>query len=181
MRLLTERPVHSPSLPHKQWTRDECERLEAAGIDLERYELIEGELIAKMAKKHPQAFGRFFVLQEAGINVSPEDQPTSFPEPDVAVINKPFSAIPGLPTPADLVLVAEVSASAFAFDMTIKAGLYARAGITEYWVVDIEGRRLIVHREPVVSAYQSVFAYAENESVSPLAAPTHAIRVGDLF
>jgi hypothetical protein len=39
-----------PSPPRKRWTREECAKLEAAGVDTERLELVEGELISKMGK-----------------------------------------------------------------------------------------------------------------------------------
>ena len=67
------------------------------------------------------------------------------------------------------------------FDMRTKAGLYARAGIVEYWVLDIPGRRLIVHRDPQGGRYASVVAYGARESVAPLAAPESRFRVSDAF
>ena len=67
------------------------------------------------------------------------------------------------------------------FDLTVKARLYARARIVEYWVVDIPGRRIIVHRDPQEGQYQSVVAYAEQESVKPLASPDHEFPVRSAF
>jgi Uma2 family endonuclease len=67
------------------------------------------------------------------------------------------------------------------FDLTTKARLYARARIPEYWVLDLDGRRLIVHRDPMEDSYRSVNAYGENERVTTLAAPLSELRVGDLF
>jgi hypothetical protein len=52
-----------------------------------------------------------------------------------------------------------------------KPALYARAAFAEYWVLDVAGRRLIVHRSPESGAFTSVAAYSENEILSPLAAP----------
>jgi len=77
--------------------------------------------------------------------------------------------------------VVEVSDSSLGFDLTTKAALYARAGIVEYWVLDVAGRRLIVHRDPRAGRYISVAAYGEEESVAPLAALESLLRVGDLF
>jgi len=59
--------------------------------------------------------------------------------------------------------------------------LYARAGIAEYWVLDVPARRLIVQRDPQAGRYLSVVAYGEGESVSPLGASGAALRVGDAF
>jgi Uma2 family endonuclease len=85
------------------------------------------------------------------------------------------------PRPADLRLVVEISGSTLGFDLTTKAELYARAGIVEYWVVDVAARRLIVHRDPRQGLYRSVTAYSEEETVTPLASPQEDFRVGDAF
>ena len=181
--------------PHKLWTREECEGLERAGmLDVERYELIEGELILKMGKKSPHmrtvwllvqwlgsTFGERFVAQEPAISVHPEDTPTSEPEPDAIVLNRSFPELESLARPDELRLVAEVSGGTLSFDMTVKARLYARAGIAEYWVVDLKGRRVIVHRRPEGGRYLDVVAYSADEIVETLGAPGVAIRVADLF
>jgi Uma2 family endonuclease len=187
-------PQVSP--PRKRWTREECDELAALGVfDQQRLELIEGELIDKMGKKRPhvtsvglllewlgRVFGARFVLQEGPIDVAPEDDPTNEPEPDLIVLKRDllqFSA--GNPQPQDLQLVIEVSDSTLHFDLTTKARLYARAGIAEYWVLDIAGRCMIVHRGPGAGGYASVVAYSERDSVSPLAAPGSALRIADVF
>jgi Uma2 family endonuclease len=184
--LLAPFPSHPP---RKRWTREECARLEGAGLlDQQHLELVGGELIDKMGKNRPhvnalavihawllQVFGDRFVNQEAPIDVSPEDNPSNEPEPDVIVLNRVFwnfrSSNPG---PRDLHLVVEVSDTTLAFDLTAKAALYARAGIVEYWVLDVTGMRLIVHRDPQSGKYATVLIYSERESVAPLAAP-HAL------
>lgn len=179
--------------PRKIWTREECQASECAGLwQGQHYELVEGELIDKMGKNMPHVFGvrrvrRFLeqafgwerVLSEAPIGVAREDLRTSEPEPDVYVLREARSS-GRQPGPADLVLVVEVSDTTLAFDTTVKAGLYARAGIVEYWALDLNGRRLIVHREPSGSVYKSVVAYGESESVAPLAAQRE-VAVADLL
>lgn len=167
--------------PRKTWTREECAAYECAGLwKGQHYELIEGELIDKMGKKrrHVQAarsvahaleqiFRWDLIATEAPINVAPEDNPASEPEPDIYVAKT--RDWPGdNPKPEHLILVVEISDSTLAFDLGVKAGLYARAGIVEYWALDLNGRRLIVHREPSGSVYKSVVAYSESESVAPL-------------
>jgi Uma2 family endonuclease len=181
--------------PHKRWTRDECAVLERARlVDLDRYELIEGELVLKMGKSqsHMRAlmllvawlrsvFGETFVAQEPSIDVRPEDNPLSEPEPDAIVLARSFLDLSAPARPSELRLVAEVSRTTLAFDLTTKARLYARSRIPEYWVLDLEGRRLIVHRDPTDDGYRSVTAYSEEERVATLAEPSHEARVGDLL
>ena len=182
--------------PRKLWTRAECAVLEASGLlDEQHLELIEGELISKMGKKRPhvnaltllmawlvQVFGTKFVNPEAPIDVAPEDNPTNEPEPDVIVLKRELSNfISANPGPEDLRLVVEIADTTLNFDLTTKAALYSRAGIVEYWVLDVSGRRLIVHRDPGESGYSSIVAFSEGESVAPLAAPHAEFRVHDAF
>src|SRR5262249_13889269 len=128
-----------------------------------------------------QVFGGACVDQESPIDLAPEDNPTSEPEPDLIVLARPSRQIKVNPRPNDLLLVVEISDSTLDFDLKIKAGLYARAGIGDYWVFDIRGRRLIVHRDPRQGLYQSIEAYSEQESVSPLAASAHEFPVAQAF
>jgi Uma2 family endonuclease len=75
------------------------------------------------------------------------------------------------PQPQDIQLLVEIADSTLTFDLTVKAALYARAGIVEYWVLDVAGRRLICHRGPISGSYSSVMVYNEQESLAPLSAP----------
>jgi Uma2 family endonuclease len=196
---LIEVPVEkAPTGPsRKRWTRVECASLDAAGLlNQQHLELVNGELIDKMGKHRPhvnalvamhawlvRVFGERYVNPEATIDVSPEDNPSNEPEPDLIVLNRDCfknfrSANPG---PEDLLLVVEVSDTTLSFDLKVKAALYARAGIADYWVLDVSGRRLIVHREPLSGKYTSIVAYSEQEEVAPLAAPHAMFKAADAF
>ena len=194
--LLHETPEAAlpPSPPRKRWTRQQCAVLESAGIWAdERLELVDGELISKIGKNRPHVtslglmliwlqhvFGGKFVLQESPIDVSAADNPASEPEPDVVVFNREFSTFTsGNPQPRDIILLVEISDTTLQFDRTTKAALYARAGIAEYWILDIPGRRLFVHRKPTGSAYSEIAVYNEDEPVHPIAAPAAAFRASE--
>ena len=125
--------------------------------------------------------GNLRVLQEVPIDVRPEDNPTSDPEPDIGILKTGLDELGRRPRPEDLLLVIEVSDSTLAFDVSVKARLYARAGIGDYWVADINGKRLIVHREPAAGKYGSIATYSVDDRIAPLAAPQAEIRVGDLL
>ena len=58
---------------------------------------------------------------------------------------------------------------------------FAEAGIPEYWVLDCNDRRLLVHRDPVFGAYISIVAYSESESVAPFARPEAQFCVAEAF
>jgi Uma2 family endonuclease len=100
------------------------------------------------------------------------------PEPDIAVIAGTPRGNSGHPTMADLVV--EVSDSSLNFDTNEKRLLYASAGIREYWVVDINGRRLLVYRDPQAGDYAIRQALGPADSASPLAAAV-VVRVADLL
>ncbi len=180
----------------KLWTRQECAAMEDAGLlDPGRYELVGGELLERMGKKRPHVitlsrilqwlthiFGEDYVNPEAPIDLSAQDNAINEPEPDIIVLRRPMTEyLQGNVPSMDLRLVVEVSDTTLLTDRKTKAALYARAGISEYWVADIPDRRLIVHRQPSGSRYESVVAYLENESVSPLAAPEALFEVRRAF
>lgn len=193
----TERivPPDPPLPPRKKWSRQECELLESSGVwNRERLELIDGELIDTMGKKRPHVnalvvirnwaiavFGDLRVQTEASIDVAPDDNPINEPEPDLAVLRRSSLEFDANPKPEDILLVAEVSDTTLSFDLEKKGPLYARAGIPEYWILDVNKRRLIVHREPAGGKYRSVVVYSENESVAPLNSPRSEFLVSAAF
>ncbi len=183
--------------PRKRWTREECRTLEATGLwDRERLELIEGDLLTRLSKKRPhviafvlmlewltQVFGTRYLNPESPIDVAPHDNPTSEPEPDFAVLAKAATEYttsnpgPRLSSGNDIRLVIEISDSTLAFDLGPKARLYARAGIADYWVVDLENRRLHIHRDPQDGAYATVTTLDETQTLTPLTAPAEILSV----
>jgi len=89
--------------------------------------------------------------------------------------------------PSRAALIVEASLVRVAFDREHKGSLYARAAITDYWLVNIPDRRLEVYREPVTDAaspfgwrYAHGISLVAGQTISPLAAPTVSLTVGDL-
>ena len=101
------------------------------------------------------------------------------PEPDFAVMAGTPRGSSGHPTTADLVV--EVADCSLDFDTNDKRLLYARAGIREYWVVDINARQLLVYRDPQSGDYATQQALGPADAVSPLAVPTASVRVAALL
>jgi Uma2 family endonuclease len=100
------------------------------------------------------------------------------PEPDFAVIAGTPRGNSGHPTMADLVV--EVADSSFNFDTNEKRLIYAKAGIREYWVVDINGRRLLVYRNPQSGDFTTHQTLGPTDSLSPLATAA-VVCVADLL
>jgi Uma2 family endonuclease len=187
------------SLRTKHWTRVEYERL----IDLgafrpgERLELVGGALLVCEPQGGPhftavglaedalrQVFGSGWTVRAQDPIALDED---SEPEPDLAVV--PGSRRDHSRShPSHPVLLVEVADSSLPFDRGEKASLYARAGIADYWILDLSGRVLEVYREPVAAPhaqyghrYGATTTLGPRDMVSPLAAPTAAILVADLL
>ena len=143
----------------RKWTVKEYHKLAEIGIfnPEERLELIEGNIIKISAKGtgHASATRRTANLlhnllrnQAAVYNKSPialDDN--SEPEPDIAAVKiDPFDCATHHPTPSEVYLIIEVADSSLTFDREIKAKIYARSGIADYWVLKVGDRQLHVFR-----------------------------------
>ena len=169
---------------------DEVLRMVETGIlpDDARVELIEGELIQVAPESLPHAktkwwISRFIsreldwtwtVATDSPAVLSPENAP----EPDVFVF--PASVDAAVLRGADIVLAIEVSVSSLALDLNAKAALYARHGVQEYWVIDVQARRVIVHRAPSDLGYADVAAISEGGEIVPAALSMLKVKVADL-
>ncbi len=158
-----------------------------------RFELVEGDIVEKMSQKEPhlalimrwifalaRVFGEAYVRNQGSVVLSKYSEL----EPDVFVTSQEsnhYVREAMTPPAADIRLLIEVSATTLHYDTRAKARLYARSGIPDYWVLDVAGRRLLVHRDPTADGYASVMVFAEDESVSPLAAPTAAFAVEEFL
>ena len=153
-------------------------------------EYIHGELLEKMPQNPPHAhatkrvrralenvFGWECVGSQSPIRVS-ED---SDPEPEGFVLSCPTESFEGTPDAADCLLIVEVSDATLGWDKSEKLKLYARAGISEYWIVDISHRRLLVHQQPHGEEYLNLRTWSETEFVAPLARPSASVSVRELL
>lgn len=100
------------------------------------------------------------------------------PEPDVVVVPS-GSYRDRLPDRAFLVI--EVSDSTRRRDLGPKSVVYARAGVPEYWVVDLQERRIVVHTDPRPDGYVTLRTVREGETLSPAAFPETVVGLADLF
>jgi Uma2 family endonuclease len=189
----------TPSVTTRHWTRVEYERLIETGVFRpgERIELVGGALVVREPQGSPHATAVGLVEDALRAAMGPgwvvrvqmplalDD--SSEPEPDVAVV-------PGARRhyrdghPSRPALVVEVAEQSLAFDRQEKGSLYARAGIGDYWIVNLVRAVLEVRRQPErrPSArygwhYRQVHMLGPSSSVSPLAAPTVRIAIADLL
>ena len=157
-----------------------------------RLELIEGEII-EMAPIGPPHAGTVAILGRL-LERAAGDQAVvwvqnpirigdlSMPQPDVVLL-KPRGDVyrRSHPVPTDVLLVIEVSDTTLRFDVSRKMPLYARAGIAEAWVVDVDSDVVRVFRDPDANDYRTSFSVAGGERVRALAMPRVEIAVSELF
>lgn len=178
----------------KRWTVEDYHRMGDLGL-LEsgiRTELIAGQimLLAPKGTAHVTTVQLFAaVLRERIGNhalIRTQDpirlDLVSEPEPDLAIVRgSVLDYLTDHPRPEQILLIVEVADSSLKQDCQIKAKLYAQAGITDYWVVDINDRQLHVFRDPIATAYSRHLILTEPHSISPLAFPDLPISLGSIL
>jgi Uma2 family endonuclease len=181
----------------RRWTRREYDRLVEAGFlrEDDPVELVAGRLLVAepqhdlharavelAAEALREAFGsgwRIRVQLPLALGAASE------PEPDVAVVKgAPRDGPPGHPTTAALLV--EVAQTSLHVDRGLKARDYARAGIADYWIVNLVDRVVEVHREPAAErprrfGYRNVRVALPGEILTPLALPSVQLAVGSVL
>jgi Uma2 family endonuclease len=106
----------------------------------------------------------------------------SEPQPDIAVLRQQSGRTRrGHPTPSDILLLIEVCDGSLRFDRDEKAPLYARDGIPESWVVDLEGDTLLIFRDPSPHGYQTRLIARRGDQVTPVSFPGREFSVDVLL
>ena len=105
----------------------------------------------------------------------------SCPEPDVVWVTEKESYRREQPQPKDVLLLIEVADSSLSYDMGEKANLYAKAGIADYWVIDLEHERIEVFRDPTPEGYNDRQTFGADATVRPLQFPEVELATKTLF
>ncbi len=177
-------------LTHHRFTRAEYHRMAEAGILTEDspVELIEGEILemGPIGRRHKACVDRAnrifsrnlgevaIVRVQSSIVLGERSEP----EPDVVLLRPCEDFYAGADeTPEDVLLVVEVADSSEVYDRQTKAPLYARHGIPELWIANLNRDQIIVHRDPTPAGYATTRVARRGESISPLAFPDLTIAV----
>jgi Uma2 family endonuclease len=157
-----------------------------------RLELIDGEIVEMTPIGSPHAgavnaLNRLLVRLAGDRAVVSVQNPAmlsdrSVPQPDLALLEpRADSYSAAHPTAAAILLAIEVADTTLVFDVETKVPLYARAGVREVWVVDVNEQAIRVYRDPSPTGYKTSFTVAGDGSVASLALPDVRIVVSDLF
>jgi Uma2 family endonuclease len=183
-------------LPRRAFTVDDINRMMEVGIfsEDERFELIEGDLVM-MSPKHVAHERIKNALNTALVRALPENAFVSIEgtiqlahdilvEPDITVISKSVYDVDpktfAQPRPEDVLLLIEVAVSSMRYDRKIKARLYARHGIREFWVIDANRCVTWIHTGPAGDGWSSIVERGPKETLTSAALPNFAIRLGDM-
>lgn len=182
----------------RRFSKSEYYRLGELGFfHGQRTELIEGRIMVQSPQKPEHfcvvdhvaellrnAFGPGYRVRIQGpIDLGQSTEP----EPDLAVVaGSSLQFLTAHPTTAALIV--EVSESSLSYDRRRKGSLYARAGISDYWIVNLVHRRLEVYRDPVPDAnehyghrYSTRTNLTAPATISPLALTRAVVAVADLI
>ena len=179
------------ALKRRTFTADEFERMAEAGIlgEDERVELLEGEIVwmSPIGPDHSwcvKDLNALFSRLGARVVVSVHDpirlHDRLEPQPDIVIV-RPDASRGRHPAAADILLVIEVAVSSLAVDRDVKGPMYARAGIPDYWIFDLDADRLLVLREPSPDGYRVVQVFARGQRVAPLFAPDFPVDVAEIL
>lgn len=181
----------------RRWTTAEYYALSDAGFfEDERVELLDGEIWTLPSQKTPhfystdvtgdvllEVFGNGFIVRRHG-PITLEDG--TEPEPDVVIVpGRKRDYIPSHPVPSQIRILVEVSDATLRKDRGEKVRTYARAGIADYWIVNLVNRQLEVYRDPAPMnggyGYKTMQTLFDGDSIAPLSAPSGTVAVSDLF
>lgn len=172
---------------------DEYHRLGEAGIfdEDDRVELLNGEIIlmAPLGKRHAQTVRRLTnLLAHLFRGVALVDAQNALvldnfsePQPDILLLDPRIDQTGELPRPEDAFLVLEVADSTVRYDSQTKLAAYARAGIGEYWLVNLADNVIEVFRQPAGDRYAAHQRFQRGEKVAPARFPEHFVAVDDVI
>lgn len=170
-------------------------RMAEAGIfgEDDRVELIDGEIVdmAPIGSRHASVvtqLNRMLSLAVGSRAIVKVQDPLhldarSEPQPDLMLLKPRHDFYAAAhPEASDVLLLVEVGDATARFDREIKLPLYARHGIAEVWLLDLETRQIEVCRAPRAASDD----YAERTATSagpiaPRLLPECQVEVGTLF
>jgi Uma2 family endonuclease len=178
----------------RRFTADESQAMGRAGIlrEGDRVELIDGEVLAMspIGAPHNGALNRLNRLFNQRVGDAATVQAGgavrldaySEPQPDLVLLKARLdfyaSALPG---PSDILLAVEIAQSSLAYDRGIKADLYARRHVAEYWIVDLVHGVVIRHTDPVDGRYRHVAVVAHDQPFAPTLLPDCVVTTRDIL
>ena len=182
--------------PRRAFTVEDIRRMVEAGViaEDERIELVEGEIVVMSAKgyahdyiKNTLSTAIVRALPESlmvGVEMTIQFADNTILEPDIALFARSsliksaanFSYI----SAGELLLAIEVAASCLAYDKGLKARLFARHSVREFWLIDANERITWIHTGPAGDGWSSIAEYGPSDILTTPALPNFSVRLGDI-
>jgi Uma2 family endonuclease len=106
----------------------------------------------------------------------------SVPLPDIALLRRSADFyVSALPKPADVLLAIEVSDSTLPYDKGVKAPLYARHEVPEYWIVDVNAKQIQAFQAPQDGTYSRSWLWTETDTACLGSVPDLKLNLSRLF
>jgi len=184
----------SVQIERRWFSVEEFDRMIRSGIltEDERLELIEGEIVkmSPIEKLHAacvkrlNAFFNRLVGRDVIVGVQDPVHLNDFsrPQPDVFLL-KPRDDfyVQAHPTPDDILLIVEVADTTINYDRKVKVPLYARAGISVVWLVDLNRDLIEVYARPAGGAYQELSEARRGDTLTLESLPGFKLGVGEIL
>lgn len=174
-----------------KWTVEDYHRLIENGVlDHKKVELLDGNVVTMPPESPLHTYvihtGTDYLRETLkGLAQVRDSHPITLsqsePEPDIAIV-KPLGSEYKLrhPQSSDIFWIIEISSSTLIYDLNDKKQVYAEAGIPEYWVVDLNERRVFIFWEPNQNDYRNQELLAAS-IITPRAFPQLKLSVTELF
>jgi Uma2 family endonuclease len=192
--ICTRRKSVSIQLTPRRFTAAEYGQMIEAGVfgQDERLELIDGEIVemSPIGDRHAACVRRLIAVLSrhfADRAIVDAQDPIVVdvayaPQPDAALLRlRPDFYASGTPSAADCLVVIEVADTSAEYDRQVKVPRYARGGVAELWLIDLERDLVVVYRDPDGDSYQHVQVFRRGDTIRVHALPEPAVRVDDII
>ncbi|MBI4322109.1 MAG: Uma2 family endonuclease [Chloroflexi bacterium] len=181
-------------LVRRRFSVAEYHQMASAGIlhEDDRVELIDGEVfqMTPIGSRHAGTVLRcnmLFTRVFADVAMVNPQNPVligeySEPQPDLALVRqRPDFYVAGHPVPEDVLLLVEIADGSVEFDRRVKVPLYARGGIPEVWLVDLEQNTITVYRDLSADGYRTARVLRRGDHLALAAFPDRLLAVADIL
>jgi Uma2 family endonuclease len=182
------------AVTRRRFTADDYQRMGQAGIlrAEDRVELIDGEIatMTPIGPRHCASIDRATraFVRKAGDSAIVRVQGSvrldfyTEPEPDLVLLRPRADFYSSRhPGPAEILLIVEVAESSIDYDSDFKSRVYARSGLHEYWLADLNENVVFCHSGPEEGLYQKVQRYTRGQLLAPLLLPECVVSTEDLL
>ena len=175
------------------WTVTEYHKMIDYGIITpeSHVELLEGRIVEMNPQRAPHAattqrtsdYLKAQLTQQAHVRMQlPVTLSTSEPEPDIAIVKiDPQAYGDRHPSPKEIFFLIEISDTTLKIDREEKALIYAKANISEYWILDVSNRQAYIFRHPTPKGYKSETVLSGSGVINPLDFPSLSLSLAEMF